>query len=174
MTPLQKLRRAQILCHSVARNIAYFRAGKRIATKDVDTNFMATIRSNAVDIAISDWCKLFADTKDLHCWENVADNKADFERRLLAHLGVDKDSYTAYKKQMRWHRDKFVAHLDSELTMYIPRLDHAKSSTLFYSKYLSQEASGVPPGSLHADLPGYYRQCTEDATFAFNELVGAT
>lgn len=56
---------------------------------------------------------------------------------------MTREQFAAYITEMRQYRDKFVAHLDDEPIMYLPRLRPAKSSVaLLYHYLLSNEDDG--------------------------------
>ena len=65
---------------------------------------------------------------------------------------------------MRAYRDQFVAHLDSDLTMHIPKLDIAKASVEYYHSHivtheLDRGDLAGPPTS----FSDYYQQCSSEA-----------
>jgi hypothetical protein len=59
-----------------------------------------------------------------------------FKKRLLCHIGFDEAALQKDIEIMVLYRDKFIAHLDSELTMNIPCLDLAKKAVWFYYHYV--------------------------------------
>ena len=68
-----------------------------------------------LDMAALEWCKLLgADDEDhqLVHWKNVFTDEAVFRAELLAHLGTDLPTWTAYWQQLKGYRDQHVAHLD--------------------------------------------------------------
>lgn len=70
-------------------------------------------------------------------------------------------------KAMRHYRDKFVAHLDTDLIMQIPMLDTAQSSVWFYHAYLVQHEAKAGELSGLADridsMTLGYDQCVVEA-----------
>jgi hypothetical protein len=62
--------------------------------------------------------------------------------------------FEEYRIEMRTYRDKFLAHLDSDLVMQIPRLAQAKKSVEIYYEWLL--AFHVLPG----DFDGYPKSMT--------------
>ena len=89
-----------------------------------------------MDIAVLEWCKLFADRRGFHCYMNVLTDPKGFETDLFAHLGVTARDFEAYCTGMRTYRDKFVAHLDDDPKAKYPQLDVAIESTKFLFRYL--------------------------------------
>ena len=55
---------------------------------------------------------------------------------MLQSLELTQADFEAYIETMRGYRDKFVAHLDKEDVMHIPKLGTAKKSALFLYSYL--------------------------------------
>lgn len=57
-----------------------------------------------------------------------------FERELFANLNMSQAEFEAYVADHRRERDKFIAHLDSELVMQTPFFDRALTAVNFYHK----------------------------------------
>lgn len=62
-----------------------------------------------------------------------------FKSSLLYHLGATESEFEQEIKNVRHYRDKFVAHLDSEEVMHIPKLDIFYESVVFYYKQAFSE-----------------------------------
>ena len=63
-------------------------------------------------------------------------------------------SFDDYRTSMRAYRDKFLAHLDNELTMQIPRLEFAEFSVgLYHEVVVSEELSASEIGGLASTPP---------------------
>lgn len=118
-----RVRRVFIVCANFARNIVYYRAGWHGTELVSDTAFYRTINGNFIDIAVLEWCKLFGDLKAKHHWRKVVRDPTRFEQSLLSFIGLTLGEFESYIEQMRTYRDKFLAHLDSDLTMEIPLLE---------------------------------------------------
>jgi hypothetical protein len=100
---------------------------------------------------VLEWCKLFADKQGKHYWKKIVTDAESFEAGLLQHLDLDTATFQSEVDAMRRYRDKFFAHLDSEYTMNIPRLDVAKQSVWFYHAYIvNHEARPVRYGWTHS------------------------
>lgn len=84
LTPSERMRRVAILCHHFVRNYAYY----KIIPEAMDSEFWRTVRGNFLDIAVLEWCNLFADKNDPHGWRRIVSDQARFETELLAHLGT--------------------------------------------------------------------------------------
>jgi hypothetical protein len=153
-----------ILCVHCVRNFGYYRAGRRDQTLVFPSQFWGTVNANFLDIGVLEWCKLFTDPKDPHCWRNIVRDRAAFETGLCARLEITPAAFDAYCEKMKTYRDKFVAHLDSDLTMHPPRLDLAKEAVFFYHAHIqsSEPLDGLFVG-LPADLQAYFESCTADA-----------
>jgi hypothetical protein len=112
--------------------------------------FWLTATGNFLDIAILEWCKLFAETRGKHFWRKVISHHETFQKGLLAELSLSEKGFDDYLNQIRSYRDKFVAHLDSEDAMYIPPLQIALESTVYLFDYLLKNEE---TGGCFADAP---------------------
>ncbi len=111
-----------------------------------------------------EWCKLFGDARGLHCWEKVITDSKTFFTGLLKELSVTESEMDTYGKEMRTYRDKFVAHLDSDLVMNIPKLDLATMSVLYLYKYiLANEDDDNFFHGLPSKGAGYFRASFREA-----------
>ena len=167
MTRQQRLRRVVLIsCHFV-RNMAYYRAGWRQRLLIRTSDFWKSINGNCIDIAVLEWCKLFAEPRGLHYWETVVTDVHAFEAGLLQAVGPgwSRESFDGYARHVRIFRDKFVAHLDNELEAHVPSLDDCWKSVHFYHSYVVNEAANVSLHGLPRDLAAYYHlKLTEAAT----------
>ncbi len=163
-------RQAQLAC-AIIRNVAFYRVGwetedGRGRLKD-DSQMGRTINSNFVDIAVLEWCKLFADREARHHWRRLVqgtDARTAFRTDLLVALGLDFAGWERYLNDVKTYRDRFVAHLDDDDTMLIPDLDPVLASTaFFYRQLVAQAPDGTFVGSLPRDLPAYYDTCRREA-----------
>jgi len=136
MTRNQILRRVGILCCHCLRNISYYRAGWQGGKLIFKDQFCVTANGNFLDICIMEWCKLFGDTRGKHYWKKVITDKEYFYNSLLNQLKISNTDFDSYIEEMRTYRDKFIAHLDSENTAHIPKLEIAKTSVMYLYDYL--------------------------------------
>ena len=136
MTRRQHLRRAGILCCHFLRNLAFYRAGRRKGKLIFKDQFWVNANGNFLDICVLEWCKLFGDKRGQHYWRKVVTNQVAFLANLLHAVGQTEVEFDAYVEEMRSYRDKFVAHLDSEEVMSIPKLRIARMSVFFFYDYL--------------------------------------
>src|SRR5258708_4899539 len=147
-----RLRRVVLLCAGFTRNLAYFRAGQEkegqplLQERAPFASFWRQVNGNALDVAVLDWCKLFADRTGEHHWAKVVKNRGAFETGLLRHLGVNATSFEDYVKEMRSWRNKFVAHADPEKIAQIPDMAPAKSAAEFLLEHIT--ANEAAPGDL--------------------------
>jgi hypothetical protein len=100
-----------LLCAHFTRNLAYYRAAQGRITR-TSPEFWRTVYSNFLDIAVLEWCKLFADHNGKHTWEKALTDPTNFKADLLRILAISGDELAAYIEKMRKYRDKFLAHLD--------------------------------------------------------------
>lgn len=103
-------------------NLAYYKAGWNdknfICT---NSNFLISANNNFLDIAVLDWCKLFADKKGDHYWGR-ATNNPDILSNFLQSIGISEEEFLRYETDIRAYRDQYVAHLDKKLNVYVPIL----------------------------------------------------
>lgn len=180
MNRTERLRRVVLLMASFLRNLAYSRAYEAVHPRipmDWTRDFWVTQGGNCTDIAILEWCKLFADRSDKHHWSCIVSNPAAFKPWLLSQLGVEDAVYAAYVTSVRRYRDKFVAHLDSDKLMEIPMLDIAVRSVFFYHQHLiAQEVSDPlqvfrPLPSSSAELTLYFEHHSRAAAHTYDEVL---
>jgi hypothetical protein len=73
---------------------------------------------------------------------------------------LSQEDFCKYHKQLRTYRDKFVAHLDSEMKMEIPCLTCALDVTFFYYELVYKELTEKDcSGILPKNLQYYYDNC---------------
>jgi hypothetical protein len=132
MTKTQRLRRVLYLCCRFAANQTYYRLTRRKTA-----TFWRTIRENSYDVCALEWCKLFGDSNDPHYWKSAVTDSAVFERELMRELRpITANEFQSYVRAMRRYRDKFVAHLDSDLVMLQPNLGAAWTAVQCYYAYV--------------------------------------
>jgi len=103
-------------------NMAFYRGGWKGKTLTRTENAWKRANGNFLDIAVLEWCKLFADRRGAHCWRNVVTDLPRFEAELLAHLNVTAADFEDYCLGVRTYCDKFVAHLDDNPRAKYPTL----------------------------------------------------
>jgi hypothetical protein len=153
LTQRDRVRRTAILCCHCLRNIAFYRAGWKHNRFRVQREFWKNANSGCIDIAVLEWCKLFTEARGKHHWSKSVPDEPSFRRGLYAHLGVTEPEFASYGKTIKHYRDKFVAHLDEEPTMFIPRLRQARRSVAFLYDFLRDEptmAAFLPDASRSA------------------------
>ena len=173
------VRRVCLLCCHCARNIAYYRVGfvSENGTGDLKqrTQFGATVNGNMLDIAVLEWCKLFADRNARHHWKRVVRDDAGQQRflaDLLRHAGIDLHGWKRYLDTTRVYRDKFVAHLDDQNVMNIPSLEVALKCVQFLYSHVQTNCPASTFATPHCanlpnDLAAYYTDCSNEARKAY-------
>ncbi len=152
MSDKDRLRRIVLVCASFARNLAYFRAGQEKENQPLleervpFASFWRQVNGNAFDVAILDWCKLFADKTGEHHWTKVIKNRTAFETGLMRHLGVNAGIFEEYSKDLRTYRNKCAGHSDPDKMAQVPDMALAKSATEFVLEHIT--ANEVAPGDL--------------------------
>lgn len=82
-------RYSALLCTQFVRNLAYYRAGwKERQAAFPQTEMWATINSNFLDIAVLEWCKLFADQGARHHWRKVVVDPGSFLPQMLSDIRI--------------------------------------------------------------------------------------
>ena len=138
----ERLRRVLICSCHFTQNLAFYRAGSNNKQLTRKEEFWRRINGNCFDLAVIEWCKLFGDFSGKHCWKNIVTDKAAFSSDLFDLVGGE--AYLdAYVKKVRTYRDKFVAHLDDELTANTPNMQDALIASRFYYKHIHDEAKSL-------------------------------
>jgi hypothetical protein len=173
------VRKLSLLCCHCVRNIAYYRVG--FANEDgtgnlkEPTQFGATVNSNMLDIAVLEWCKLFADRSARHHWKRFVrdeDEQKRFLGKVFAAARISLNEWTRYLDEVRVYRDKFVAHLDKDNMMRIPSLEAALESVFALYAYVRSSSPAETFESAHLanlpnDLAAYYRACFDEGRTAY-------
>ena len=136
MTRRQRLRRVGILCCHCLRNLAFYKAGWQNGCLIFSDQFWVNVNGNFLDICVLEWCKLFGDSCGKHYWQKVISDPATFFNGLLQELRMTETEFNSYLTEMRTYRDKFVAHLDLEEVMHIPKLAVTQKSVCYLYDYL--------------------------------------
>jgi len=173
MTRRKRIRRVAILCCHCLLNIAFYMAGWRdckLVTKE-PRQFWINVNGNFMDICVLEWCKLFADEKrGKHYWGKVITDRASFFDRLMKILGMTRDEFAAYIDEMRSYRDKFVAHLDLNERMQIPKLLVAQQRASYLYDYMRTYED---EGGLFTDAPdtasSFYNRFLKEGKLVYRE-----
>jgi hypothetical protein len=166
----KRLRRVALLCCHFIRNLAYYDAGRDEGHLVIPASeFNKTVNGNFIDICVLEWCKLLGDTKAPHHWEKIVKNKKEFKIGLLSYLETDSEKFVDYLTEVRAYRDKFIAHLDSDEIMQIPKMDWAYKSVLYYFGEIIEE---LQMESMHRGIPTdlnlYYLASLNEAKVVYN------
>ena len=157
MTKNERFRRVARLCCYCAVNVAYYRAwwaGKELVTND---DFFVNANSNALDIAVLDWCILFTERRGKHNWRKVVPETGEFLPELYAQLKIDENCFEGHCLKMKTYRDKFLAHLDEDRLMHIPDLTITLNSVVFLYGILQDEDAALL-NNLPTELGQYYQE----------------
>ena len=136
MTLNQRIRRVGKLCCHFLRNLAFYRAWFDAGEPHSNKQFWVNANGNFLDIAVLEWCKLFADTRSTHNFCKVVGDELVFKAILFDSIDVTSAEFDEYIIQMKTYRDKFVAHLNELNEIEIPCLEIAKRSVVFLYQYL--------------------------------------
>jgi len=141
MSDQDRVRRTVLLCGHCLRNIAFYRAGWRMGKIRVRRQFWIAANGAFMDSAILEWCKLFAEPNGKHRWSRSVADKTGFATALYCRLRLTDSEFSAYIQTLKHPRDKFIAHLDAEPTMYLPWLRPARASAAFLYDHLLNDPS---------------------------------
>jgi hypothetical protein len=133
-----------------------------------DDRIWTRIARNFADHCILEFCKLFGELKGKHGWRRIVPEPETFERELLANLNMNQGEFEAYVAEHRRERDKFIAHLDSDLVTQIPFFDTALSAVGFYHKRVVRMQEHLFNG-LQTDFEKGLREETELAEIFFGK-----
>ena len=171
MTRTNRLRRVGILCCHCLRNLAFRNAGWRKGAFLLTEQFWINANGNFLDIAVLEWCKLFADTHGKHFWSKVVTQKQDFNRGLLKTLDATQADFEAYVQEVKTYRDKFIAHLDDDEIMQIPLLGFMRKSVSYLYDYI---LANEDDGNVFSDAPtnsgNHYSKYFKEGKAAYEEL----
>ena len=132
----QRLRRVGKLCCHFLRNLAFYEAGWRNGELIFKDKFWVNANSNFIDVCVLEWCKLFGEKRGQQNWRKVVTDQKMFLSRLLHEVDQTGVDFESYVDEIRTYRDKFVAHLDSEEVMNIPKLAVARKGVSYLYDYL--------------------------------------
>ena len=172
MTRRKRLRRVGILCCHCLRNIAFYDAGWKDGELIRKEQFWVNANGNFIDIAVLEWCKLFADERGQHFWRKVVSAHDGFWKGMLGTLGLKQEGFEAYVKEMKTYRDRFIAHLDSDEKMQIPKMGLAKISAAYlYDYLLANEDDGNFFHDASPDAAGHYSKYFQLGKAAYEEAT---
>ena len=127
-------------------------------------DFWISADANFIDMAVIEWCKLFGDNNARHGWKKIVANPDLFQEKLLVEVNLDICKWHDFIVTMRNYRDKFLAHLDSDLVMNVPELDKALRAAQFYYLYiLDHEFHSFSRAGIHATLDEFYAERLTEA-----------
>jgi hypothetical protein len=127
--------------------------------------------SNFLDIAILDWCKLFAEWDGQQHWRKTITDRHEFRSQLFNSLNMSEGDFCQYKNSVKHYRDKFISHLDEEHVMHPPRLCIAWKSTVHLYSWLrgSAEHCAHIQDACHSAMD-LYKQAYKPALLAYRNL----
>ncbi|MEY6433597.1 hypothetical protein ABC977_14420 [Thioalkalicoccus limnaeus] len=163
MNQRDRVRGAGLLCCHCVRNSAYYRAGWRDGHFVSQLDFWRNANGNFIDIAVLEWCKLFADRNGKHHWRKVVPDPDGFLPGLFGSIGVSEEAFNSLCEETRTYRDKFIAHLDEGRLMHIPRLNVIIDSSIFLYGLIRTEYQQFL-GDAPPDLRQFYEERLAEAT----------
>jgi hypothetical protein len=172
----ERLRRVLMLCGSFVRNLAYYRAGWSEEHRHLlgmnNGDFWRVVNGNFIDTCVLEWCKLFGEKKGEFHWKKIVSNPVSFKAGLLLQAGLDEYAFNKEINTFRQYRDKWVAHLDTERTGFIPALEVAKKAVWFYYARVKQEAESRELVEFTRELDRAYEQCEREAKEVYRIAAG--
>lgn len=137
-----RLRGVAILCCNCLRNIAFYRAGWFHENIRFSQHIWVNANGNFLNMAILEWCKLFTEQNGKHYWKHFVRDKTLFFNDLNLQVGMSRADFRSYATNVLRYRNKFVAHLDEERAMSVPKLRIARKSAAFLYEYLCRDSAG--------------------------------
>ncbi len=96
-------------------------------------------------------------------------DRTGFKAVLLRHLELDDAGFEEVIASMVRYRDKFIAHLDSDYVMNIPKLDIPLRAVEFYYSYaIEQEATRGELVEFDPELAVLYRAFEREVKAAYD------
>jgi len=170
MTRSARARRAGKLCCHFLRNLAFYQSWFDADQPFKDKQFWVNANGNFLDIAVLEWCKLFADTKGKHHHSKALEDPAQFKLDLLVKLGLTDAQFEEYSESFKVYRDKFLAHLDEENIMNIPHMKISRRSAKFlYQRLLEQEAGTATFADAPASAKKVYEKFLAEGMKAYEK-----
>jgi hypothetical protein len=118
---------------SCISNIAAYRANwvknNGVAELVVDRDFWVRLNGNFLDVAVLEWCKLFADNNGKHHWSCTF--KKEWNKQLFAKMGMSQSKFKKELELVSVYRNKFVAHLDDPIAMNYPYTEFMLTSVSY-------------------------------------------
>lgn len=123
-------------------------------------NFWIYIYNNSIDMAVLDWCHLFANHSDALHWKKVIPDGDEFRINLFKHLEISETTWKVYRDSLKSYRDKNVAHIEVLPALNIPDMTFALDSTAFYYDSVVKELKNENISAHYPDdLVQYYTAC---------------
>jgi hypothetical protein len=99
---------------SCARNYANYKAINAVKHPLINKhNFWLVAESNAYDMAVIEWCKLFGNDSEKTHWKNSGVSGIhDLKKQLLPKIGMTEIEWADYRKQLLDYRNKNATHVD--------------------------------------------------------------
>ena len=167
------VRKCYHLCRSVLRNAAYYRGGESLSAKPPPgNNFAISARNNSLDLAIIDWCKIFADGRGKHNFKKILLDNDAFEAELLEEFRIMGVVLHDFIKNVARYRDKEVAHADVYDRIDIPSLEPIIQSTILLYRALRIQCGLEPQPVAPHDLQKAFQEEEALACLCFNALSG--
>lgn len=128
------LSRAEMNCMRFVNNLALSNTTReQLGRGRVISSFWHSISSNALDLAVLNWCHAFGQHKDALHWKKVFPaNEAAFRDNLLTWMGIPLEEFKDFREHMKLYRDKDLAHLELRNISMIPAMEKALHSMAFY------------------------------------------
>ena len=173
MTKKQHSRRVAITCLHCLRNFAYFRAAPDETILKSKGQFWISANNNFLDISVLEWCKLFGDKRGKHYWGKIISDKQLFYSSMLQKLKINESEFDTFIEKMRAYRDKFIAHLDLELTMFIPdNLNLAQQSVEYlYNYILDKEGEGDCFNDAPRNAAVFFKNHFDDGKAEYQKVI---
>ena len=154
------------------RNLAFYKSWYKAGKPGEKKQFWINANSNFLDIAILEWCKLFADRRGRHYYARVIDDPPQFMTDMLAKLAMTEGEFTAYVEELKNYRDKFIAHLDELEGYVVPKIKVARESSRFlYDRLQDQEQQANTFAGAPESGSEFYDHFFDEGLHSYKKLI---
>lgn len=167
-----RVRRTFNLVNYCIANIAAYRVNwhtigdKR--TLRVTNDFWVRANGNFFDMAVIEWCKLFAEKQGQHHWSKTFTEQQTWKCQLLEHLEISDEEYEMELKNVKDYRNKYVAHLDSPTPMSYPLTEFMLISSSYLYNYIRTDSmTKIHIGTIYESAHDHYMRMMSD----YNEEI---
>jgi hypothetical protein len=168
---LQRQRRVARLCCHCIRNTAYHKAWSESGRPHNDKDFWVNATGNFIDVAVMEWCKLFAEWDGPYHYRKIVPIRKDFREAMLKRLAKSQTEWDEYVSDVKTYRDKYIAHWEEKPPqLIVPVLDLARDSAIFLMDWLTEHGENDANWLVPQDGAAFYEQRKAHGLAACNAI----